>query len=59
MVDVSDDTKVVSRRAEVTGVVRRRRSCDEFRKGMDGLAALVKLPRKALRQSEVDLLGWH
>jgi len=29
MVDVSNDTKVVSRRAEVTGVVRRRRSSDE------------------------------
>ena len=29
MVDVSDDTNVVSRRAEVTGVIRRRRSSDE------------------------------
>ena len=29
MVDISDDTKVVRRRAEVTGVVRRRRWSDE------------------------------
>ena len=29
MVDISDDTKVVSRRAGVTGVVRRRRWSDE------------------------------
>jgi transposase len=29
MVDISDDTKIVQRRAEVTGVVRRRRWSDE------------------------------
>ena len=29
MVDISDDTKIVRRRAEVTGVVRRRRWSDE------------------------------
>src|SRR6516165_1270945 len=29
MVDISDDTKIIGRRAEVTGVVRRRRWSDE------------------------------
>jgi hypothetical protein len=29
MVDISDDPKIVRRRAEVTGVVRRRRWSDE------------------------------
>lgn len=29
MVNISDDTKLVRRRGEVTGVVRRRRWCDE------------------------------
>ena len=29
MVDISDDIKIVRRRAEVTGVVRRRRWSDE------------------------------
>ena len=29
MVDISDDTKIVQRRAEITGVVRRRRWNDE------------------------------
>jgi transposase len=29
MIDISDDTKIVRRRAEVTGVVRRRRWSDE------------------------------
>jgi hypothetical protein len=29
IVDISDDTKIVRRRAEVTGVVRRRRWRDE------------------------------
>ena len=49
MVDISDDTQIVRRHAEVTGVVRRRRWSDEEKGRIVAEAGTLGSVRGALR----------
>jgi hypothetical protein len=53
MVDISDDTKIIRRRAEVTGVVRRRRWSDEEK------GRIVAEGHSTVRAPDRDCRSWR
>ena len=61
MVDISDDTKIVRRRAEVTGVVRRRRWSDEEKGGIvaEAIAPSAVIADVARRHDLVPQHLWN